>query len=156
MKAKVVTVKKLMSALANARRKGKRIVFTNGCFDIIHAGHIAYLEKARRLGDLLVVGLNSDASVRRLKGNARPINRQGARAAVLAGLSSVDFVTVFADDTPARLITAVHPDVLAKGGDWRTGDIVGSAFVRSYGGHVARVPFVKGYSTTSLIERLSA
>ena len=134
---------------------GERIVFTNGVFDLLHRGHLEYLAEARALGDRLVVGLNSDASVRRLgKGPERPLVAEADRAAVLAGLRSVDLVITFGDDTPERLIRDVRPDVLAKGGDWAREAIVGREFVESYGGRVVSVPLRAGFSTTALIERL--
>jgi rfaE bifunctional protein nucleotidyltransferase chain/domain len=139
---------------ASLRSRGKRIVFTNGCFDILHPGHVAYLYKASGLGDVLVVGLNSDRSVRRIKGRGRPVNSQYARAVVLAGLQSVGYITVFGEPTPERLIHEIKPDVLVKGADWKAGEIVGSDFVRSRGGSVRRIPFVKGYSTTSIIRKM--
>jgi len=137
------------------RAAGERIVFTNGVFDLLHRGHLEYLAEARALGDRLVVGLNSDASVRRLgKGPERPLVAEADRAAVLAGLRSVDLVITFGDDTPERLIRDVRPDVLAKGGDWAREAIVGREFVESYGGRVVSVPLRAGFSTTALIERL--
>lgn len=144
----------LARKLISLRRRGKSIVFTNGCFDILHLGHVKYLEKARRLGDVLVVGLNSDSSVRAIKGKGRPINNEHARAMVLASLCFVDYVVIFSDDTPERLIQKLKPDVLVKGADWKSNDIVGADFVRSLGGRVARISFVKGYSTTSAIKRM--
>jgi len=144
----------LAKALSHLRSKGKRIVFTNGCFDILHVGHVEYLKKARTLGDILVVGLNSDRSVRRVKGRARPINKEGDRAKVLASLYFVDYINIFDELTPEKLIRALRPDILAKGGDWKAEKIVGASFVKSYGGSVAIIPFIKGYSTTSLIKRL--
>lgn len=136
------------------RAAKKRVVFTNGCFDILHVGHVDYLRRARRAGDVLVVGLNSDASVRAIKGKSRPINRQADRARVLAALYFVDYITIFNDSTPERLIKAIRPDVLAKGADWKAKDIVGADFVKSHGGRVVRIPFVKGYSTTSVIKKI--
>ncbi len=130
--------------------EGKRVVFSNGVFDIIHAGHVELLEKARALGDILVVGLNSDASVRRLKGASRPVNRWKDRAAVLGALACVDFLIGFDEDTPSALIQALRPDVLVKGADYQAKDIAG----REHAGRVARLPLKKGYSTTALIERL--
>lgn len=144
----------LGGTLATLRRMGKKVVFTNGCFDILHLGHVKYLEKAKRLGDILVVGLNSDASVRAIKGKGRPINNELARAMVLASLCFVDYVTVFGESTPERLIRKLAPDILVKGADWKTKDIVGADFVRSRGGRVARISFVKGYSTTAAIKRM--
>ena len=140
--------------LAALRARGKKIVFTNGCFDILHVGHVTYLDKAKRLGDVLVVGLNSDSSVRRIKGKGRPINSELDRARVLASLSSVDYVTIFSEATPEKLIRKLKPGILVKGGDWKTETIVGASFVRALGGRVASLPFVKGYSTTSIIKRL--
>ncbi|MDD4940940.1 MAG: D-glycero-beta-D-manno-heptose 1-phosphate adenylyltransferase [Candidatus Omnitrophica bacterium] len=137
------------------RRRGRRVVFTNGCFDILHAGHVAYLEAARNKGDILVVGINSDASVRRLKGRRRPVVPQAQRAAVVAALGSVDHVVVFSEDTPERLILALEPDVLAKGGDWKIEDIVGSQFVLRSGGKVFSIPLVRGLSTTALVKKIS-
>ena len=153
---KIKTLEDLQRALENARGQGKKIVFTNGCFDILHPGHIAYMQDARARGDILVVGLNSDASVKRLKGPERPVNPQADRALMLAGLASVDYVTLFEDDTPIDLIKAVKPDVLVKGGDWTVDKIVGSDFVFSVGGEVYSLPFRPGYSTTGLIERIKA
>lgn len=145
----------LARILMKLRSKGKRIVFTNGCFDILHVGHIRYLMKAKRLGDVLVVGLNSDSSVRLIKGNGRPINNEKDRAIVLSSLYFVDYITIFDEPTPAKLIKGVRPDVLVKGGDWKKRDVVGSGFVTSCGGKVVTIPFVKGYSTTSLIDKIS-
>ena len=138
---------------------GYRLVFTNGCYDILHPGHVDLLARARALGDGLILGLNSDASVRRIKGDlpgpARPVNSQAERAFVLAGLASVDFVVVFDEDTPLALIRAVRPQVLVKGGDWDVSRIVGRDEVEADGGTVASLPLLPGYSTTRLIERLT-
>ncbi|MCE5272711.1 D-glycero-beta-D-manno-heptose 1-phosphate adenylyltransferase [bacterium] len=153
---KVMSLPALLENLACRRASGQRVVFTNGCFDIMHPGHIGYLEDARACGDCLVVGLNSDASVRRLKGEERPINPQTDRALMLAGLASVDCVTFFEDDTPIELIRAVRPEVLVKGGDWSVDKIVGSDFVFSCGGQVLSLPFRPGYSTTNIIEKIKA
>ena len=137
------------------RLKSDRIVFTNGCFDILHRGHVEYLEEAAALGDRLVVGLNSDASVRRLgKGLDRPINDQDSRATVLGALRCVDAVVLFDEDTPLDLITAIRPDVLVKGGDWKVTEMVGGQFVQSYGGEVRSLKLVDGFSTTGLVERI--
>ena len=144
-----------MGAIArNLREQGVRIVFTNGCFDILHAGHVQYLEQARELGDVLIVGLNSDSSIRRLKGFGRPIVAQQDRACVLAALGCVDYVVVFDTDTPLELITLLRPGVLVKGGDWQVEDIVGSEVVLADGGKVLSLPFREGLSTTSLIRRI--
>jgi rfaE bifunctional protein nucleotidyltransferase chain/domain len=131
-------------------------VFTNGCFDLLHPGHVTYLEAARELGDALVVGLNSDASVRRLKGPARPILTEQERATVLSGLRSVDYVVVFDEDTPLALIRRIVPDVLVKGGDWPVEAIVGADVVLAAGGRVSSLPFVEGKSTTGIVERILA
>lgn len=133
---------------------GKKIVFTNGCFDILHKGHVAYLNEARKLGDLLVVGLNSDASVKRLKGPERPINNEQDRKFVLSNLKSIDFVEIFTEDTPLNLILTVKPKVLVKGGDWKIEQIVGGQEVVANGGDVFSLKFVDGYSTTSIIQKI--
>ncbi len=134
----------------------KKIVFTNGCFDILHPGHVDYLEKARSLGDMLVVGLNSDSSVRRIKhGKNRPVNPQKDRARVLSGLACVDLVIIFDQDTPYRLIHRVLPKVLVKGGDWPVEDIIGRDIVLNLGGEVLSIPLTPGYSTTGIISRIA-
>jgi len=131
---------------------GKKIVFTNGCFDILHKGHVTYLNQAKEQGELLFIGLNSDESVRQLKGEGRPVNDEESRKFILENLRSVDFVEVFHEDTPLELIKKVKPNVLVKGGDWEIEHIVGSDFVLSLGGEVKSLSFVEGHSTTSLIE----
>jgi rfaE bifunctional protein nucleotidyltransferase chain/domain len=136
------------------KKEKKKIVFTNGCFDIIHAGHVDYLEKAKALGDVLIVGLNSDDSVRRLKGKDRPVNPQKYRKRVLEGLKAVDLVIIFDEDTPERLIKEIKPDVLVKGGDWKIENIVGADFVQSYGGEVKTIDFVYDISTTKIIKKV--
>jgi rfaE bifunctional protein nucleotidyltransferase chain/domain len=137
-----------------ARSDGQRIVFTNGVFDILHPGHVRYLQAAKLHGDLLVVGLNSDASVRRNKGTDRPINREGDRAEVLAGLAAVDAVSIFDEDTPADIIRRVQPDVLVKGADWPADQIVGRDTVEARGGRVVLEPVEQGYSTSAIIDRV--
>lgn len=144
----------LNAQLSTWRAQGLRIVFTNGCFDLLHRGHVEYLSKASDMGDVLVVGLNTDASVRRLKGEGRPINDEMARATVLASLSCVDAVVLFDEDTPYELIKAVRPDVLVKGADYQPENIVGYDIVTSYGGKVETVDLVEGYSTTGMIESM--
>lgn len=134
----------------------RKIVFTNGCFDVLHFGHVHYLLKAKELGDILVVGLNSDDSVRRLKGSARPVNGEKERAFVLAALSCIDYVTLFEEDTPEELIKVVRPDVLVKGGDYDITTIVGADFVQRNGGTVTTIPFVEGFSSTRIIEQLNS
>lgn len=144
----------LARLLARRRRRGARVVFTNGCFDLLHVGHVRYLQAARRCGDLLIVAVNSDRSVRRLKGPGRPIVPARERAHVLAGLVCVDYVVVFDDADPHRLIRRLRPDVLVKGSDWARDRIVGRDLVESWGGRVVRVRMVRGASTTGLIERI--
>jgi D-beta-D-heptose 7-phosphate kinase/D-beta-D-heptose 1-phosphate adenosyltransferase len=146
----------LVLELEGRRRLGQRIVFTNGCFDVLHTGHVRYLEEARAQGDLLIVALNGDASVQQLKGKTRPINSQQDRANVLAGLQAVDFVTVFDEPTPLRIIQALRPDVLVKGGDYSKQEVIGASLVESYGGRVHLACFHEGFSTTQLLRRLGA
>jgi rfaE bifunctional protein nucleotidyltransferase chain/domain len=152
---KIVSREELLEIRASYRKLGRQVVFTNGCFDILHRGHVTYLEAARRLGDCLVVGLNADASVRRLKGPSRPVNNEDARARVLAALSCVDFVVLFEEDTPQELINALLPEVLAKGGDWPVAKIVGASEVLAAGGRVLSIPLVADFSTTGLIEKIA-
>jgi len=134
-------------------RKEKRLVFTNGCFDLLHRGHIYYLSRARELGDLLVVGLNSDSSVTKLKGHGRPVNNQVSRAEVLGALAFVDYIIVFEEETPMELITTLQPDLLVKGGDYEVEEIVGHQEVASWGGRALTIPILEGYSTSSIINR---
>ena len=141
----------LNSQLSKWRDRGLSIVFTNGCFDLLHRGHVEYLAKASDMGDVLVVGLNTDASVRRLKGSGRPVNNEETRALVLASLAFVDAVVLFDEDTPYELIKTVRPDVLVKGADYQPKEIVGYDIVTSYGGTVQTIPLVEGYSTTRLL-----
>ena len=150
-KSKIHSASMLANILSRSPRK--RAVFTNGCFDLIHKGHVSYLQRARDLGDLLIVALNSDASVRRLKGPSRPLNSLRDRLEVMAALESVDFVTWFTADTPLSVIKALRPKILVKGGDWKLNQIVGAAEVQSWGGHVYSLQFVRGRSTTKIIER---
>ncbi len=142
-----------LEKINNWKKEGKKIVFTNGCFDIIHAGHVDYLEKAKSLGDILVVGLNSDESIKRIKGPERPINIQEHRKKVLEALKPVDLVIIFDEDTPERLIKEIKPDVLVKGGDWKIENIVGADFVKSYGGEVKTIDFIYDISTTKIIQK---
>ena len=148
---KVVSFEKISEELASHRNQ--KIVFTNGCFDLLHVGHIRYLQEARAQGDFLVVGVNSDASVKRLKGPTRPIQNESDRAEILSALGAVDAVVIFTEDTPANLIEAVRPNILVKGGDWKPDQIVGGPFVLSYGGEVRSLQFVDGKSTTKIIEK---
>ncbi len=152
---KIFPLTELLPLLSAARELGQKVVFTNGCFDLLHAGHVSYLNAARREGDLLVVGLNSDTSVRKIKGPKRPLNPEEFRAQVLAGLSAVDFVVLFEEETPEKLIRAIKPDVLVKGADWPEEKIVGASFVKSYGGRVVRIPFEFDISTTKIISRMN-
>ena len=154
--SKLKGVEALAPILRAAQARGRKVVFTNGCFDLLHRGHVRYLAQARALGDLLVVGLNSDASVQALKGPARPIVPAGERAEVLAALEAVDYVTVFEEPTPERLIAALQPDILVKGGDWTPDTIVGRETVERRGGQVRALPYVDGASTSGLIERILA
>lgn len=151
---KILSLEALLRRVARARRRGERIVFTNGCFDLLHPGHLRSLEQARRLGDRLVVAVNADASVRRAKGAERPIRRQRARMELVAGLACVDWVVGFAADTPIRLIEAIRPEVLAKGGDWALAEIVGATEVESWGGRVVRLALVPGEGTTGELARI--
>jgi D-beta-D-heptose 7-phosphate kinase/D-beta-D-heptose 1-phosphate adenosyltransferase len=144
----------LRARLEPLRQRGGRVVFTNGCFDLIHPGHVRYLIAARALGDALVVGLNGDASVQRLKGAGRPVLRFPERAEVVAALGAVDHVIGFDTDTPLALVTALRPDVLVKGADWAEADIAGAAEVRTWGGRVERIELVPGVSTTGILRRI--
>jgi len=153
---KLADLTTLKLQLETQRRHGQRVVFTNGCFDVLHAGHVQYLQEARAQGDILVVGLNSDASVRDLKGPDRPVNPVEARALVLAGLECVDYITVFDDATPLALIEELRPDVLVKGADYSWNEVVGAEFVESYGGRVHLAPLTEGVSTTRLLKKLRA
>ena len=150
---KVLSRKAAASAVRAARRRGEEVVFTNGCFDLLHVGHVRSLEQARALGDRLLVGLNRDASVRRLKGPRRPVVGERQRAEVLAALECVDWVVLFGETTPLSLIRSVRPAVLAKGGDWSLDEIVGREDVESWGGRVERLRVIPGVRTTRMIER---
>lgn len=143
-----------LKRIAAARRAGKKIVFTNGCYDLVHSGHVLFLNQAKSYGDFLVVGVNSDASVRRLKGAGRPILPLAERRLLLENLKPVDCVVAFGEDTPQRLIQKIQPDVLIKGGDWSTGTIVGADVVKARGGRVISGLFIKGRSTTSIVDKI--
>ena len=150
----VISLAKLIPILERLRRQGRKAVFTNGWFDILHAGHVRYLSRASRLGDVLVVGLNNDSSVRKLKGRPRPIMPQKDRAEILAALASVDYVVMFGEDTPFKLIRKVRPDILVKGGDYKADKIVGADLVRSYGGKTVTIPGIRGKSTTGVFDSI--
>ena len=150
----LVARKNIMGLADRLRRRNLKVVFTNGVFDILHRGHVEYLAKAKALGDVLIVGLNSDASVRRLKGKSRPVQNQRDRAAILSALRSVDYVVMFGEDRPDRLIEQVRPDVLVKGADYRLSEIAGASFVKACGGTVRRLRLTPGRSTSRLLKRL--
>ncbi len=150
----LINLQELLNVINKLKESGKKIVFTNGCFDIIHAGHIAYLNETKALGDVLIVGLNTDNSTRRLKGAGRPVNNQDDRAAVLSALKPVDYVVYFNEDTPLNLVKAIKPDVLAKGGDYNIDSIVGADVVLNSGGEVKVIPFVEGKSTTAILKKI--
>ena len=152
MCTKLKNIDELNIILEDCRKKGKRIVFTNGCFDILHRGHVEYLQKARELGDLLVLGLNSDSSVKRLKGDERPINNEMDRAIVLSALECITYICIFHEDTPLELIKLVKPDILVKGGDYKIEDVVG----REYSKETVLIDFVDGYSTTNIIKKINS
>jgi D-beta-D-heptose 7-phosphate kinase/D-beta-D-heptose 1-phosphate adenosyltransferase len=150
----VLTWEQTESLVRTARAEGRRVVFTNGVFDLLHSGHVRYLQRARNLGDILIVGLNADASVRRNKGRGRPITPQDERAEVLAALECVDAVVIFEEDTPAEIVRFVQPDVLVKGADWPADQIVGRDTVEARGGQVVLVPVEQGHSTSAIVERI--
>lgn len=155
LKNKILSLELLTKRIAFWRTMGDSIVFTNGCFDILHPGHIHLLQECAKAGDRLIVGLNADASVKRLKGETRPVNNEQARAIVLAALQFTDAIVLFEEDTPENLIHEISPDVLIKGGDWNADEIVGSDFVQSYGGKVSIVKYLKGHSTTNIINKMN-
>jgi len=150
----VLKKEELVAARARHKREGRTVVFTNGCFDLLHLGHVEYLQKAKNLGDILVVGINDDASVRRLKGPPRPITPEGDRAQIIAALASVDYACLFSEDTPLELITAIKPDILVKGADWAIDAVVGKDLVESLGGSVRTIDFVPNRSTTGIIAKI--
>ena len=154
MNPAILTLEQAIVRFGREKRNGKRVVFTNGCFDLLHPGHIRSLEQARELGDILVVGLNSDASVRRLKGEGRPVLPQQERAEILAALEAVDAVVIFDQLTPREVIAGLLPDVLVKGGDWPGDQIVGRPEVEAAGGRVVSIPMVQGYSTTEVLRKI--
>jgi D-glycero-beta-D-manno-heptose 1-phosphate adenylyltransferase len=151
---RVLSRLRAVELVAELRRSGKTVVFTNGVFDLLHPGHVRYLETARSLGDALIVGVNADASVRRNKGPSRPVTPEGERAEVLAALASVEAVVIFPEDTPAEIVKALQPDILVKGADWPADQIVGRDTVEARGGRVVLVPVEAGHSTTTIVERV--
>jgi len=150
----LVARKQAVALGVKLRRQHRKVVFTNGVFDVLHRGHVTYLAKAKAFGDILVVGLNSDKSVRRLKGPGRPLQKQGDRAAILSALRAVDYVVVFGEETPGKLIREIKPDVLVKGADYKISEIVGASFVKSIGGSVRRVRLTPGRSSSNLLKKL--
>ena len=154
MKDKIKKREELLRIIKDLKAKGKRIIFTNGCFDLLHVGHIRYLEEAKTLGDILIVGVNSDTSVRKLKGPKRPVLPVEERTEILSGLACVDYITVFDELDPLALITSLQPNVLVKGGDWTKEQTIGKEVVERSGGEVVIIPFVKGASTSSIIETI--
>lgn len=154
MKNKLKTWEEIAAIIKDLKSQNKKIVFTNGCFDILHSGHVKYLAEAKELGDILILGLNSDSSVKRLKGKDRPINNEKERAVVLSALYTISYIVIFEDDTPYKLIKHIKPDILVKGGDWEPKDIVGSDIVNSYNGEVKSLSFIEGKSTTDIINKL--
>ncbi len=151
---KVFSREKLKKELDRHRTRGEKIVFTNGCFDILHVGHTRYLREAKKLGDVLVLALNSDSSVRAIKGGKRPLIPEDERADVVSSLESVDYVTIFNEHTPLELIEYLKPDIIVKGGDWSEEDVVGREFVKGRGGRIVIIPEIKGASTTNIIEKM--
>ncbi len=154
IRSKVVSLDDLLKKVADHRKNGEKIVFTNGCFDILHVGHVRYLAAARNEGDILVVGLNSDRSTRKIKGEQRPIVQQDQRAEILASLCCVDYITIFNEQNPLALIRSIKPDILVKGDDWPEKEIIGGDIVKADGGEVVRVPVVPNISTTSILKRI--
>ena len=151
---KIKSASSLKKILKLLKKKGKKIIFTNGCFDILHTGHVKLLEKAKSLGDVLVVAINTDRSVKTIKGRRRPVNSEKDRAIVLSALGFVDFVTFFDEPDPGKIIKQLDPDVLVKGGDWKKGKIIGADYVKSRGGKVYSLPLIKGYSTSRFIANI--
>ncbi|MBN1380375.1 MAG: D-glycero-beta-D-manno-heptose 1-phosphate adenylyltransferase [Deltaproteobacteria bacterium] len=151
---KILSWESLKEKLNGLRKEGKTIVFTNGCFDILHVGHTRYLNEAKKTGDVFVLGLNSDSSVRALKGENRPINSEADRAYVLASLAAVDYVTIFSEETPLKLIEYLKPDIIVKGGDWKQEDVVGGDVVKKWGGKVLIMPETEGASSTNMIDKI--
>ena len=154
MKNKLKTWEEIISIIKELKSQNKKIIFTNGCFDILHSGHVQYLAEAKELGDILILGLNSDSSVKRLKGKNRPINNEIERATVLSALCTVSYIVIFEEDTPYMLINHIKPNILVKGGDWKPEEIVGSDIVSSYNGEIKSLSYIDGKSTTDIINKL--
>lgn len=155
MEGKIYKREELRQELERLRREGRKIIFTNGCFDILHVGHVRYLQAAKDIGGVLVLALNSDSSVKAIKGDKRPLIPEMERAVVVAALASVDYVTIFPESTPLSLIESLRPDVLVKGGDWAEEQVVGRETVAQWGGKVVIIPFTKGASTTNIVDKIS-
>ena len=155
LEKKIKNLNKLKKIILALKARRKKIVFTNGCFDLLHYGHVKYLQDAKRKGDILVVGINSDSSVKRIKGKSRPVVNEKDRLRMVSALESVDYAVLFKEDTPLKTIKSIKPDVLVKGADWNKDNIVGSDIVFGYGGSVATIKFVKGYSTSNLIKQIA-
>lgn len=155
LEIKIKGLADLKKAVLRLKKAGKKVVFTNGCFDILHYGHVKYLQDAKGKGDILIVAVNSDASVKKIKGNKRPLVNEKDRARIIAGLASVDYVILFEESTPLKIIRAVKPDILVKGSDWNKNNIVGADLVCGYGGRVSTVNLIKGRSTTALIKKIA-
>lgn len=153
IESKILSPDALLQRIKFWRQLAEKIIFTNGCFDILHEGHVHLLSQCHELGGMVIIGLNSDSSVKKLKGKDRPINKQHSRAVLLSAIEFVDAVTIFNEPTPEKLIHAIKPDILVKGGDWKKKDIVGADFVENYGGVVKTVPYLKGFSTTNILAR---
>ena len=151
---KIKDIRELRDICKRLKLQGNRMIFTNGCFDIIHPGHTRYLYEAKKLGDFLIVAINSDDSIKRIKGEKRPIMNENERAEIIASLSCVDYVMIFEEDTPEQVISLLVPDVLVKGGDWMENQIVGADTVKRAGGEVISIPYISGYSTSSIIEKI--
>lgn len=155
LEKKIQDLRKIKKLISYFKARRKKIVFTNGCFDLLHYGHVKYLQDAKKKGDVLVVGINSDSSAKRIKGKKRPVVNEKDRLRLVAALESVDYVVLFKEDTPLKIIKFIKPDVLIKGADWNKNNIVGRDFVLSYGGRVSTIKFVKGYSTSNLIKKIA-
>lgn len=156
MNKKVITLRKATMLAKNLKSAGKKIIFTNGCFDLIHAGHVTYLEKAKKYGDVLILGLNSDASIKQIKGDQRPILGEKDRALLLSAFNFIDYIIFFNEATPIRVIKSIKPDIHIKGGDYRVKDLPEYPIIKKYGGVIKILPYIKGCSTTSLIEKIKA